>query len=163
MGWPCPWKPKACGANPIKRCLTNEPKYEVPNVIFSKIWITISGNTAQRNVARRAQPGNQQQPAVDRRMPERNRDQTVEQHQPVLKHRDVGPRRRRTHTVEDQQVCALSTMISCTQTTIAKLIIGRTASGMIAFESTVVRSETGNDFQKRMLRSRRSPCSASRQ
>ena len=34
----------------------NEPKYEVPNVIFSKIWIAMSGNTAQRKVARRAQP-----------------------------------------------------------------------------------------------------------
>src|SRR5437762_13491075 len=30
----------------------------------------------------------QQQPAVDRRMPERDRGQAVEQHQPVLKHGD---------------------------------------------------------------------------
>ena len=48
-------------------------------------------------------------------------------------------------------------------TVIAKMSSGRTTSGMLAFENTVVRSETGSDFQNRMLRSRRSPCSASRQ
>ena len=42
----------------------------------------------------------QQQPAVDRRVPERQGDETVEQHQPALKERYVGPRRRRTHSVE---------------------------------------------------------------
>jgi hypothetical protein len=40
---------------------------------------------------------------------------------------------------------------------------GRTARGTIAFETTVVPSETGSDFQNRMVRSRRSPFSASRQ
>ena len=35
-------------------------------------------------------------------MPERNRGQTVEQYQPVLKHGDVSPRRRRAHTVKDE-------------------------------------------------------------
>ena len=39
----------------------------------------------------------------------------------------------------------------------------RAAIGMAAFDRTVVKSETGSDFQKRMLRSRRSLCSASRQ
>ena len=33
----------------------------------------------------------------------------------------------------------------------------------LAFASTVVRSDTGSDFQNIMLRSRRSPCKASRQ
>jgi len=31
------------------------------------------------------------------------------------------------------------------------------SSGMLAFDSTVVTSETGSDFQNRMLRSLRSP------
>ncbi len=44
-----------------------------------------------------------------------------------------------------------------------KVINGRMTIGMLAFESTVVRSDTGSDFQNRMLRSRRSLCSASRQ
>ena len=35
--------------------------------------------------------------------------------------------------------------------------------GMLAFASTAVASETGNDFQNSTLRSRRSPYSASRQ
>ena len=43
---------------------------------------------------------------------------------------------------------------------VAKVMItqnaGRMTNGMLAFASTVVRSETGSDFQKRMLRSRRS-------
>ena len=56
-----------------------------------------------------------------------------------------------------------SSMTSWVATVIAKVSRGRTASGMLALESTVVRSETGSDFQNRMLRSRRSPCSASRQ
>ncbi len=55
-----------------------------------------------------------------------------------------------------------SSMIHCVATVIAKVSSGRITSGMLAFESTVVRSETGSDFQNRMLRSRRSPCSASR-
>ena len=33
---------------------------------------------------------------------------------------------------------------------------GTITSGMLAFESTVLTSDTGKDFQKRMLRSRRS-------
>ena len=37
------------------------------------------------------------------------------------------------------------------------------AVGMLAFASTVVRSETGKDFQNKMMRSRRSPCSDSRE
>ena len=44
----------------------------------------------------------------------------------------------------------------------AKVSNGRTSNGMLAFASTVVRSETGSDFQNRMLRSRRSPWRASR-
>ena len=40
---------------------------------------------------------------------------------------------------------------------------GSTRNGMLAFASTVVTSETGRDFQNRMLRSRRSRCSASMQ
>jgi len=44
----------------------------------------------------------------------------------------------------------------------AKVTTGTTASGIAALESTVVRSDTGSDFQKRMLRSRRSFCSADR-
>ena len=52
---------------------------------------------------------------------------------------------------------------SCTTTVSANESSGRITSGMLAFDSTVVRSETGSDFQNRMLRSRRSPCSASRQ
>ena len=52
----CGLKAKACGANPNKRFFSIEAKCEVPNVIFSKNPIPSSGNTAQRNVARRAQP-----------------------------------------------------------------------------------------------------------
>ena len=37
------------------------------------------------------------------------------------------------------------------------VISGRTSNGMLVLERTVVRSETGSDFQNRMLRSRRSP------
>jgi hypothetical protein len=54
-------------------------------------------------------------------------------------------------------------MVSCMVTTIARTSSGRTTRGMLAFERTVVRSETGSDFQNSMLRSRRSLCSASRQ
>jgi hypothetical protein len=43
----------------------------------------------------------------------------------------------------------------------AEVSSGRTTSGMLALASTVVRSETGSDFQNRTLRSRRSPYSAS--
>jgi hypothetical protein len=39
----------------------------------------------------------------------------------------------------------------------ARAISGSTTIGMLALERTVVRSETGSDFQNRMLRSRRSP------
>ena len=55
MLW-CGLKSKAPGANPVKRFITEEPKCEVPNVILSKMPIASSGNTAQSNVARRAQP-----------------------------------------------------------------------------------------------------------
>ena len=54
-------------------------------------------------------------------------------------------------------------MTTCAITLSMKAIVGSTTTGMVALESTVVRSETGSDFQKRMLRSRRSPYSASRQ
>ena len=46
-------------------------------------------------------------------------------------------------------------------TVIAKRHQRKDRIGMLAFDNTVVRSETGRDFQNRMLRSRRSPCSAS--
>jgi hypothetical protein len=39
---------------------------------------------------------------------------------------------------------------------IAKMIAGKTSSGIAAFERIVIVSETGRDFQNRMLRSRRS-------
>ena len=51
----------------------------------------------------------------------------------------------------------------CAATMIVKIIAGRTTTGIVTFDSTVVRSETGSDFQKRRLRSLRSLCSASRQ
>src|SRR5947208_16084780 len=54
-------------------------------------------------------------------------------------------------------------MRNCKRMMMAKIITGRTTSGIVAFERTVVRSETGSDFQNRMLRSRRSLCSAERQ
>ena len=38
-----------------------------------------------------------------------------------------------------------------------KPIAGRITKGMAALARTAVRSETGSDFQNRMLRSRRSP------
>ena len=103
---------------------------------------------------------NQQEPAVDWRVPERQHDQTVEQHQPILKNGMISPGRSPGSSRGSRRTTLVSkTMISCTQTTIAKLISGRTTSGMMTLERTVVRSDTGSDFQKRMLRSRRSPCS----
>src|SRR5271154_3069138 len=54
-------------------------------------------------------------------------------------------------------------MISCIVKMVAKVTTGITTMGILNFASTVVRSETGSDFQNKMLRSRRSPCSASRQ
>jgi hypothetical protein len=48
-------------------------------------------------------------------------------------------------------------MIHCIIAVIANVTSGRITTGVIAFESTVVRSETGSDFQNSMLRSRRSP------
>ena len=52
---------------------------------------------------------------------------------------------------------------SCVASARPKATAGVTASGTKNLESTVVVSDTGIDFQKRMLRSRRSPFSASRQ
>ncbi len=52
-----------------------------------------------------------------------------------------------------------SSMTNCVTTAMAKLRSGKMTRGMANFESTVVRSETGSDFQNRMLRSRRSPYS----
>ena len=52
-------------------------------------------------------------------------------------------------------------MIHCVRTVIANASRGRITMGIAAFDSTVVRSETGADFQNRMLRSRRSPYRAS--
>jgi hypothetical protein len=49
-------KANAFGANPIKRSFNIEPKCEVPNVILSKNATARNGKTAQRKVARRAQP-----------------------------------------------------------------------------------------------------------
>src|SRR5204863_490607 len=49
-----------------------------------------------------------------------------------------------------------SSMTNCVTTATAKLRSGKITRGMANFESTVVRSETGSDFQNRMLRSRRS-------
>ena len=57
----------------------------------------------------------------------------------------------------------ISNMSHCRATVIAKVSSGKITSGIHAFASTVVTSDTGSDFQKRMLRSRRSPCNASRQ
>jgi len=50
-----------------------------------------------------------------------------------------------------------SSMTNCVTTAMAKLRSGKMTRGMANFESTVVKSETGSDFQNRMLRSRRSP------
>jgi hypothetical protein len=52
----CIVKANAFGANPINRSFNMAAKWEVPNVIFSKNPIARNGTTAQRNVARRAQP-----------------------------------------------------------------------------------------------------------
>jgi len=61
----CALKANASDANPINRCCNIEPKCEVPNVIFSKNPIARNGTTAQRNVARRAQPEtNSAQPKI---------------------------------------------------------------------------------------------------
>jgi len=54
-------------------------------------------------------------------------------------------------------------MIQMVTMLIANVSSGIITSAIAALERTVVRSETGSDFQNRMLRSRRSPCSASRQ
>ena len=40
-----------------------------------------------------------------------------------------------------------SIMTNCVATTIANVTSGRTTSGIVAFESNVVESETGSDFQ----------------
>ena len=53
--------------------------------------------------------------------------------------------------------------MNCRAMVIANVSRGKTTNGIFAFASTVVRSETGSDFQKRMLRSRRSPYNASAQ
>ena len=45
----------------------------------------------------------------------------------------------------------------------AIVITGATHSAVITFDSTVIWSDTGSDFQNRMLRSRRSSYSAARQ
>src|SRR5262249_16283012 len=52
---------------------------------------------------------------------------------------------------------------SCVAIVSTKAKSGTTTIGMLAFERTVAVSETGSDFQNRMLRSRRSTYSASRQ
>jgi hypothetical protein len=75
---------------------------------------------------------------------------------------------KRVHVVAARPLCSRTALLhnnmrNCTKTMMAKIITGRTTSGIVAFERTVVRSETGRDFQKRMLRSRRSLCRASRQ
>src|ERR1035438_5306625 len=54
-----------------------------------------------------------------------------------------------------------SSMSHCMATVTATVSSGRITSGMLAFASTVVASDTGSDFQNRMLRSRRSPCNRS--
>src|SRR5579872_2656780 len=50
----------------------------------------------------------------------------------------------------------ISSMIDSVRTERTKVSSGRMTNGIAALESTVVRSDTGSDFQKRMLRSRRS-------
>ena len=57
--------------------------------------------------------------------------------------------------LEASAALLMSNMSSCVTCTITKVSSGTIASGTIAFERTVTRSDTGIDFQNRMLRSRR--------
>src|ERR1700733_2249135 len=58
---------------------------------------------------------------------------------------------------------AISTIVSCVAMTAPNTISGTTTNGTKAFANTAVASDTGRDFQNRMLRSRRSLLSALRQ
>jgi hypothetical protein len=51
----------------------------------------------------------------------------------------------------------------CVAITSAIMIAGITTNGIAAFAATVVVSETGSDYQNKMLRLLRSPCSVLRQ
>jgi len=78
--------------------------------------------------------------------------------------RQLRPQRR--HTLPITAHCVLTTgMIHCMATVLAKgEAVAEMTSGMVGLRETVVTfGYPGSDFQKRMLRSRRSPYSASSQ
>jgi len=52
----CGWNAKAVSPAPNRRSFNIDAKCEVSNAIFSRTPIARNGNTAQRNVARRAHP-----------------------------------------------------------------------------------------------------------
>ena len=74
-----------------------------------------------------------------------------------------------THSIDglmpfaDNTALLASNITTCVATVATKVTSGITRTAMLAFETTAVRSETGIDFQNKMLRSRRSPYRASRQ
>ncbi len=57
----------------------------------------------------------------------------------------------------------ITSRISEAATPVAIVIMGATTRAVTTFDSTVSWSDTGSDFQNRMLRSRRSSYSAARQ
>ena len=80
------------GVSPMNRVPTKAAKCEVWKTSFSTPAIAIMGNTAQSNVARRAQPETSSQPAVHWRGPKRmGGKKMVEEQQPHLDNRQLCP------------------------------------------------------------------------
>ena len=113
----------------------------------------------QRHATR---PGrNQQEPCIDGCVPQCDDDETVDEETQEREYWDADPRRDQRDVMGKRATVAMMNKTMSVATATAKVMIGRTTSGIAILHSTVVESETGRDFQNRMLRSWRSLRSAS--
>ena len=109
------------GSPPNHRYAARDPaNMRVLNAIFSTMRDRQNGKhrPEERRAPRPA--GDQQQPAVDRRVPERVHGQAVEQHQRHPEQRQPRPQRRRSRRSPAGRRCSAARMTSCVATTIAK-------------------------------------------
>ena len=152
---------RAPGANaassaPDSRWPIRALTYRVPNAMRSMATATIQGSTAQSRGARFAQPETSNSQAKI------GAYQSACAATPYTRATSNGSSGRRAHNGPGATPPAASSaappsrITTSTAPAIAQAIAGCTNVAVANFASTVVRSETGSDFQNRMLRSRRS-------
>ncbi len=105
----------------------------------------------------------QEQPAIDRRIPERHGHEPIGQHQRHLQYRPVTPQHGRAHAVRRQHGASQDQHDKLHGERDGKDDHGQRDERNERLESTVVTLDTGSDFQNNMLRSRRSLYRAPRQ